>query len=81
MIDVQAEKDFAVVEAGSSFLSRNFKKLQMEYPDQFVAIENSEVIESADSCEVIIKKLEERNKGPQQVIVEFIPSKDAIIVY
>ncbi len=73
--------EFKALEAGSSFISKNFKMLQGNYPDQFIAIEDSNVVANASDLNEILSKVEEKKKNLSQLIIEFIPSGNVITVY
>ncbi len=73
--------EFKALEAGSAFISKNFKNLQKQYPNRFIAVEDSHMIAEAPSFEEISERLKEKNKELNKVIIEFIPQKGEIILY
>ncbi len=77
----QALDEFKVLENGSAFISKNFKSLQKEYPDMFIAVEDSGILAISSSFVVVVVKLNEKGKEPSKVIIEYIPQKGEIILY
>ena len=81
MVEQQILEKFNDLEIGSSFISKNYSKLQKEYGDRYIAVRGSEVIASAESFEELIKIINDQGLHIQEVIIEFIPSEGVIILY
>ncbi len=73
--------EFRNFEESSSFVSKNFKLLQEQYPGKYIAVSDSRVLASADSFESLISEVNKVGKNLKDVIVEFIPSKGLIVLY
>ncbi|MDO8459824.1 MAG: DUF5678 domain-containing protein [Nanoarchaeota archaeon] len=72
-------QQFNLLEESSSFLSRNFRNLQKEYGNKYIAIKDSKIIAFALSFEDLIKQLHLKKAKRGDVIIEFIPAEGEII--
>ena len=81
MENVEVLQEFKVLETGSSFITKNFAKLQENYPNQFIAVEDNKVIFSSFKLEEVISHLQSMNKELNRVLIEFIPKKGIIVLY
>jgi hypothetical protein len=74
-------QEFRVLETGSSFITKNFQKLQEQYPNKFVAVEEGKVILSSERVEELVHNLQAMKKELGRILIEFIPKKGLIILY
>jgi Family of unknown function (DUF5678) len=57
------------------WIVRNYKKLQVQYPEKWVAVKSSEVVESDPELEPLLGKLLSRYGSSRGFAVEFIGAK------
>ena len=57
-----------------AFWTGQFERLVREFPDQFVAAHNGEVVATAAQLEDLLSALSARGLDPQQVRIRFIAS-------
>jgi hypothetical protein len=81
MTDQKLLQEFRSLEAGSMFISENFLTLQKDFGNQFIVVNDSSVLDSAESFQEILKKLEERKINHSEIIIQFIPKVGQIILY
>jgi hypothetical protein len=81
MTATQMLQEFKVLETGSSFLAKNFKILQKDYPEKYLAIDGNKIIADSSSFEEIIEKVKKMNLKLNEVLIEFIPSAGQVILY
>jgi hypothetical protein len=74
-------EDFRVLETGSSFISKNAKEFGVKYQKKFIAVFDSNLIAVDGNFEVILEKIKKKNIDPSVVLIEYIPSKDQIVLY
>ena len=74
-------QEFRVLEADSSFISKNYKQLQEKFGNKYIAIEKGQVIASDASFDELSKKLRAEKKQLSGLIIEFISPKGVIILY
>ena len=70
-----------MLEASSAFLSKNAKELSKKYEKQFIAIYNNELIGISPNFKEILHKIRELGIDPAKVLIEYIPSKEEIVLY
>jgi len=59
----------------------DYSKLQEEYKNQFIALENGEIIEHDPDMKTLIMKLESEKKDLTLVLIQFIPEKGIQILF
>jgi len=74
-------EEFKTLENGSLFISSNFRKLQEQFADQYIAIEDNKVLANSLSFDKLTKELLSKNKQLNNVIIEFVPRKGIIVLY
>jgi hypothetical protein len=74
-------EEFKTLENGSLFISSNFRKLQEQFADQYIAIEDNKVLANSSSFDKLTKELLSKNKQLNNVIIEFVPRKGIIVLY
>ena len=65
----------AVPDADMNWIVRNYKKLQVEYPEQWIAVKNAEVVASNTDLELLLGKLREQHGNTLGFAIEFIGAK------
>ncbi|RLI99902.1 MAG: hypothetical protein DRP03_02045 [Candidatus Aenigmatarchaeota archaeon] len=63
------------------FFSRNYNKLKKKYRDMFIAIKNKRVVASAKTEKELLKEMKEKGLDPAVTVVEFVPSKEELILF
>ena len=81
MAEQQILDKFNDLEISSSFISKNYSKLQKEYGEKYIAVKGNEVVASAKSFEELVEEINGIGLHIQDVIIEFIPSEGVIILY
>ena len=64
MLD-SAEKD-------AQWLDKNYSNLLAKYPDQFVAIHDSNFVGASPKFEELLNRIERKKLKPSEVMIEFI---------
>lgn len=62
------------------WLRNNFSKIRQKYGGSFVAIKDQKIIFSSKNKEDIFKRLESMNIKLEDVLVEYIPLKNEIMI-
>ncbi len=57
-----------------AFWTSQFERLVRQFPDQFVAVRDGEVVAAASRLEDLLSALSARGLDPQQARIRFIPS-------
>ncbi|MEK6889435.1 MAG: DUF5678 domain-containing protein [Nanoarchaeota archaeon] len=81
MEGIEVLQEFKILENGSSFITKNFAKLQIQYPNKFIAVENNSIIASNQKVEDLISSLNSMGKELGKILIEYIPEKGIIILY
>lgn len=81
MAQEQVLQEFKVLEAGSSYISKNSKELGRMYSKKFIAVRNGELLAVEDTFEGIMKVLAKKKIDPSYVLIEYIPGEEEIILY
>ena len=69
------------MEADSTWVANSTDKLKRQgYSDKFVAVDNKKVIASGKDLETLIKTLEKQGKNAAELVIEFIPKKEMLVV-
>jgi len=68
-----AEKD-------NEWLTRNFKKIQQEYPNKFIAISEKHIIAEGGDSEDVINEVKKKGKDSATVLIELIPEKGLLLI-
>jgi len=68
-----AEKD-------NDWLTRNFKKIQQEHPNKFIAISEGHIIAEGGDSEDVINEVEKKGRDSATVLIEFIPEKGLLLI-
>ena len=68
------------IENDSKWLYSRYEKIRESFSDRFVAIKNSKVVESDESMEDLINKLEAKGENPAFLLIKFIPKKEIVLI-
>jgi len=69
------------MEKSNKLVSKDYDKLQSEYGNEFIALDNGEIIGHNQKIEVLRKDLEDRRTELTTVMIEYIPKKGIAILY
>ena len=64
----------------NQWLQNNYKKIQEEYPNKFVAVANKKIIATGEKIETVVKTVKERGINPAMILIEFVPEKGLILI-
>jgi hypothetical protein len=64
-----------LLEKNAVWVAQHLGDLRKTYPDQFVAVQDQKVIDTATSRKELLKKLEKRDDVKDSVAIEFIGTK------
>lgn len=67
-------------EKNTEWLSKNCDELQEKYDGKVFAIKDQRVIQTADTVEELIKKLEAKNEDITFLLVEKLPPRDVSFI-
>jgi hypothetical protein len=81
MVEEQIIQEFKSLEISSSFISKNFSKLQKEYGDKYIAVKEEEVIANAKTFEDLVAEINKQGLHIQEVLIDYIPKEGVIILY
>jgi len=81
MTEQQILNEFKELEADSSFISEKSLEFSQKYARKFVAIKDKQVISVGENFEKIIEEVRQKGFDPSQVLVQYIPDKEEIILY
>jgi len=76
MSEAELLKRLKAFEEDSKWLSKNCEELREKYEGKVFAIKNQKVIQTADSVEELVKKLEEKKEDVAFLLIEKLPPKD-----
>lgn len=68
------------IENDSKWLQSHYDEIQEKYENEYIAIENGDVIANGNKISEIIKKLKQKGKNPALILVEFVPKKGVKII-
>lgn len=77
----QILEKFHSLEIGSTFIGKNIEILEKKHPDQFVAVNKNKIVAHNKDLEILMKKVKEKGEDTKEIIIEFIPVKDEIILF
>ncbi len=63
------------IENDSRWFEKNYEKLRETSVNEFVAIENEEIIEKDKRLSDIIEKLEKKGKNPSLILIRYVYEK------
>jgi len=63
-------------EQNDRWLHENIDRLRDKFANKFVAVKNKKVIVYSAEIDDLIKKLEKKKEKPNEVLIEFINTKD-----
>lgn len=64
-----------LLEKNTVWVAQHLEELRKTYPDQFVAVQDRKVIDTATSRKALLEKLDKRSDIKDSVAIEFIGSK------
>lgn len=62
-------------ENDSEWFQSHLDELRKEYVNEFVAVENRDVISSGKTVKSLLRKIKAMKKDPRLVLIEFVPEK------
>ena len=68
-----AEKD-------NEWLTRNFKEIQEDHPNRFIAVSGGHIIAEGSDSEDVISEVKKKGKDPATILIEFIPEKGLLLI-
>ncbi len=68
------------MEENNGWLQDNYEILRQRYGNKFVAIDNGNVVGSADTAEELLNNLQEKKVETASVLIEFIPPKGLFLI-
>jgi hypothetical protein len=68
-------------EKDSEWLFAKLEELREKFKNEFVAVENQEIIAHDKNLEKVIESLKNKGKNPSLLLIRFIPEKGTIILY
>ncbi len=81
MTEQQIITEFREFEADSNFISEKSLEFSQKYARKFVAIKDRQIVAVGDNFETLIEEVKQRGFNPAQVLIQYIPAKDEIILY
>ena len=69
------------MEKNDKFIREDYRKLQEEYKNEFVAVDNGKVLDHDSDMNNLITKLKSRKKDLTLVLIHFIPEKGIKILF
>lgn len=74
-------EDLIEKEKNGRWLDENFKSLQIEHGDMFVAIYRASAIDFAETFDELVKRIEEKGiERLSQIVIKYIPEEDLIFI-
>ena len=64
----------------NEWLTSNFKKIQKEHPNKFIAVSDEHIIAEGGESEEVINDVKKKGKDPAAVLIEFIPEKGLVLI-
>ncbi len=68
------------MEDSNAWLQENYESIRESYGNKFVAIENKEILASANTAEELLNELEEKKTDTSAILIEFIPEKGLSVI-
>jgi len=65
----------------SEWLFSKLEEFREKFKNEFVAVENQEVIEHDKNLEKVMESLRNKGKNPSLILIRFIPEKGTVILY
>lgn len=62
------------------WFQQNLKKLLLEYEGHFIAIKDQKIVASANNVDFLIKKLDSEGIDSSEVLIEYLPPKNVIVI-
>ncbi len=81
MIEPNILKELEGLEVDSNFISEKSLELSQKYARKFVAIKDRRIIAIGNNFEILIEEVKQKGFNPAQVLIQYIPAKDEIILY
>jgi hypothetical protein len=81
MTEQEIVQEFKVLESGSAFISKNIREFEQKYENKFIAVYDNKLIAVASDFNKLKDKIEGEKLNVGMVLIEFIPSKNSIILY
>jgi len=81
MIEPNILKELEGLEVDSNFISEKSLELSQKYARKFVAIKDRQIIAIGNNFEILIEEVKQKGFNPAQVLIQYIPAKDEIILY
>jgi hypothetical protein len=81
MIQEQVLQEFEILEAGSSYISKNAKNFGEKYPKRFIAVRDNQLLAVGNTFEDVTSKLAEKKIDSSLVLIVYIPGQEEIILY
>jgi hypothetical protein len=67
-------------EKDSEWLFSKLEEFREKFKNEFVAVENQEIIAHGKNLEKVIESLKSKGKNPSFLLIRFIPEKGTIIL-
>ena len=81
MTEQQIISEFEALESDSNFISEKVAEFSQKYARKFVAIKDRQIIAVGDNFEILVEEVKQKGFNPSQVLIQYIPAKDEIILY
>lgn len=81
MTEQQIIIEFKELESDSNFISEKSAEFSQKYARKFVAIKNRQIVAVGDNFETLIEEVKQKGFNPAQVLIQYVPAKDEIILY
>jgi 2-polyprenyl-3-methyl-5-hydroxy-6-metoxy-1,4-benzoquinol methylase len=65
----------------SEWLFSKLEEFREKFKNEFVVVENQEVIEHDKNLEKVMESLRNKGKNPSLILIRFIPEKGTVILY
>ena len=69
------------MEKSNKLVSKRYEEFQRKYGNEFVALDNGELLAHNQNLDVLKKYLERKKKELNTVLIEYIPEKGVAILY
>ena len=76
-------EEMAMLEAAekdNAWLQEHFEEIQKDYPNEFIAISEGNVIADGKNSEDVVSEVKRKGKDPATVLIEFIPQRGLILI-
>jgi len=68
-------------ENDNKWLNLNFEEIQKTYPNKFVAIKKSKIIDSDRKSKELINRLDKKGLSVARTVIEFIPERGTLVLF